>query len=76
MGSAVELFGRNSGRDSVSADHVAVSQLEQPGERVSELVRMLHEAPRNLFVGRVQAQGRSVVSMVGGCFLLGRAHRE
>ena len=37
--------------------HVAVRQLEPgAGERVRELVRMLHEAPRDLLVGRVEAQ--------------------
>ena len=39
--------------------HVAVRQLEpRPGERVRELIRMLVEAPRNLFVGRVEPQAR------------------
>ena len=38
--------------------HVAVRQLEpRPGERVGELIRILHEAPRNFFVGRVEPQG-------------------
>jgi hypothetical protein len=37
--------------------HIAVRQLEpRPGERIGELVWMLHEAPRNLFVGGVQPQ--------------------
>ena len=38
--------------------HVAVCQLEpRLGERVCELLRMLVEAPRNLFVSRVEPQG-------------------
>ncbi len=38
--------------------HVAVGQLEpRPGEGIRELIRVLVEAPRNLFVGRVEAQG-------------------
>ena len=37
--------------------HVAVRQLEpRPGKRVRELIRMLEEAPRNLFVSRVEPQ--------------------
>ena len=37
--------------------HVAVRQLEPgAGERVRELVRVLHEAARDLLVGRVEAQ--------------------
>ena len=38
--------------------HVAVRQLEpRPGERVRELIRILVEAPRDLFVHRVEPQG-------------------
>ena len=38
--------------------HVAVRQLEpRPGKRVGELIRILVEAPRDLFVGRVEPQG-------------------
>ena len=38
--------------------HVAVRQLEPgPGEGIGELVRVLVEAPRDLFIGRVEAQG-------------------
>ena len=39
--------------------HVAVRQLEpRPGERIGELIGILQEAPRNLFVGRVEPQRR------------------
>ena len=57
--------------------HVAVRQLEPgAGERVRELVRVLHEAARDLLVGRVEAQRE-----VGGqhrrrrCASTCRAHR-
>ena len=37
--------------------HVAVGELEpRPGERVGELIRMLHEAPRDLLVRRVEPE--------------------
>ena len=36
----------------------------RPGERVGELVGVLHETPRNLLVGRVEAQRQ-----VRGCLL-------
>src|SRR6266568_3080060 len=54
-----QLLLRNE-RAEITRDraHVAMSELE-PGarKRVSELIRMLVEAPRDLFVGRVEAQG-------------------
>src|SRR5207244_13349203 len=38
--------------------HIAVRQLEpRPGECVGELIRILVEAPRDLFVRRVEPQG-------------------
>ena len=38
--------------------HVAVRQLEpRPGKRISELIRILEEAPGDLFVSRVKPQG-------------------
>ena len=56
--------------------HVAVRQLEpRPGERIGELIRILQEAPRDFFVGRVEPQGE-----VGGqhgrrdAFSTDRAH--
>ena len=47
-----ELFRRNLRAEIARARaHVAVRQLEpRPGERVRELIRMLVEAPRDLFV--------------------------
>ena len=53
-----QLFLRNE-RAEIARDrpHVAVRQLEpRPGKRVGEFVRVLVEAPRNLFVGRVEPQ--------------------
>ena len=53
-----ELFGRHLGAEVAGArTHVAVRELE-PGARegVGELVRVLHEATRDLFVDRVHAQ--------------------
>ncbi len=54
-----ELFGRDFRAEIARArTHVAVRQLEpRTGEGVGELVRILVEAPRNLFVGRIEAQG-------------------
>ncbi len=58
--------------------HVAMRQLEPgAGERVSELIGILVEAPRDLFVGRVEAQGEgpsSAWSARGAS--TGREHRE
>ena len=55
--------------------HVAVRQLEpRPGERVGELIGMLQEAPRNLFVGRVEPQ-RQVRGQHGRQTLLRRIVR-
>ena len=53
-----EFFRRNFRAEITGArTHVAVRQLEpRPGERVGELIRILHEAPRDLFVGRVEPQ--------------------
>ncbi len=53
-----ELFRRDLRAEIARARaHVAVRQLEpRPGERVGELVRVLVEAPRDLFVGRVEPQ--------------------
>ena len=53
-----ELFGRNLRAEVARARaHVAVGQLEPgAGEGVGELVRILEEAPRDLLVGRVEAQ--------------------
>jgi len=46
--------------------HVAMRQLVPgPGESIRELIRILVEAPRNLFVDRVERKARSVVSMAG-----------
>src|SRR5208282_6921268 len=53
-----QLLLRNE-RSEITHDraHVAVRQLEpRPGERVCELIRMLVEAPRNLFVSWVEPQ--------------------
>src|SRR6202044_3697629 len=50
----------------------AMRELEpRPGERVGELVRMLHEAPRDLLVGRVEPQ-REVGGQHGRRDALGR----
>ncbi len=39
--------------------HVAVCQLEpRPGERVGELIRVRHKTTRDLFVGRVEPEGK------------------
>ena len=52
--------------------HVAVRELEPgPRERVGELVRILQEAPRDLLVGRVEAQ-RQVGGQHGRHMLLRR----
>ena len=53
-----ELFARHFRAEVTRArTHVAVRQLEPgAGERVGELIRVLHEAPRNLFVRRIEAQ--------------------
>ena len=55
-----ELFGRNLRAEIACArTHVAVRQLEpRAGEGVCELVRVLHEAPRDLLVGGVEPQGK------------------
>src|SRR5271165_4151358 len=51
--------------------HVAVRQLEpRLGERVRQLLRVFVEAPRNLFVSRVEAQGE-VGGQHGGRVTLG-----
>jgi hypothetical protein len=54
-----ELFGRDFRAEIARArTHVAVRQLEpRTGEGIGELVRILVEAPRNLFIGRIEAQG-------------------
>ncbi len=54
-----QLFSRHLRAEIARAGtHVAVRQLEpRAGERVGKLVRMLVEAPRNLFVSRVEPQG-------------------
>ncbi len=53
-----ELFRGNLRAEIACARaHVAVRQLEpRPGERVGELVGILQEAPRDLFVSRVEPQ--------------------
>ena len=53
-----EFFGRHFRPEVTRArTHVTVRQLEPgPGERVGQLIRVLHEAPRNLFVRRIEAQ--------------------
>ena len=54
-----ELLGRHLGPEIAGAwAHVAVGQLEPgAGEGVGELVGILEEAPRDLLVGGVEAQG-------------------
>ena len=53
-----EFFLRNFRAEITRArTHIAVRQLEpRSGERIGELIRMLHEASRNFFVGRVEPQ--------------------
>src|SRR6266702_8718813 len=54
----------------MDGSHVAVRELEpRPGKRVGELVRMLVEAPRDLFVSRVEPQ-RQVRGQHGRYMLL------
>ena len=54
-----EFFRRNFRAEITRARaHVAVRQLEpRPGEGVGELIGILQEAPRDLFVSRVEPQG-------------------
>src|SRR5579871_1386366 len=53
------LFWNERTEIAVDRSHIAVRQLE-PGasERVGELIRVLVEAPRDLFVGGIEAQGK------------------
>ncbi len=71
-----EVFGRDLRAEVACARaHVAVRQLEPgPGERVRELVRVLHEAPRDLLVDRVEPQ-RQVRGQHGRQVLLRRVVR-
>ena len=71
-----QLLGRDLRAEIAGARaHVAVRQLEPgPGERVRELVRVLHEAPRDLLVGRIEPQ-RQVRGQHGRQVLLRRVVR-
>ena len=62
-----EMLGRNFGPEIAHArTHVAVRELEpRAGECIGELIRVLKEAPRDFFVGRIESQ-RQVRRQHGG----------